>query len=336
MAASPPPRPDLPIVIVGAGVAGAATAWHLRRLGVASVLLLEAEDRVGLHASGRNAAIVRTHPEAPQLERFFEDGLRQLRALPTGIYHPTGGVLLGTGADEARSHHAQLTGTGTHDPDTGTVEGAALLDHLVRDLPVRTRCRVQSWAPGHDGVQVETNQGPLEAHTLVLATGAWAGPMGDLPLQALNRHLFVSAVDERIAADGPWVWDEEADYYVRPYRGAWMLCVCDETPAPAGSQPVDPAVARALLACLKQHQPELADLAIEQTWVGQRTFAPDRLPVVGFDPRMPGLFHISALGGYGITLCLSLGQLAAEVILGRTDVPPALRPDRLLPAPTTS
>ena len=336
MAAAPPPRPDLPIVIVGAGVAGAATAWHLRRLGLGPVLLLEAEERVGLHASGRNAAIVRTHPEAPQLARFFEEGLRQLRALPADIYHPTGGLLIGPGTDEAQTYHPQLAGSGTHHPDTGTVEGARLLDHLVRDLPVRTRCRVESWAPSEHGLQVETNQGPLEAHTLVLATGAWAGAMADLPMTPLNRHLFVSAADDRITADGPWVWDEEADYYVRPYRGAWMLYICDETPAPAGSQPVDPAAARALMTCLARHQPGLADCKIEQTWVGQRTFAPDRLPVVGFDPRTPGLFHVGALGGYGITLCLALGQLAAGVLLGRASVPPELRPDRLLPAQATN
>jgi D-arginine dehydrogenase len=336
MPALPPPGPDCPIVIVGAGVAGAATAWHLRRLGAGPVLLLEAEEQVGLHASGRNAAIVRTHPEVPFLQPYFEEGLDQLRVLPDDIYKPCGGLLIGPGSARADAYHADVRGTGTWHPRAGTVDGGRLLDLLLRDLPVRTRCRVETWSSHDGGLALETNQGCVQAHTLVLATGAWAGGMGALPLEPLNRHLFVTAVDPAIDQEGPWVWDERADYYVRPYRGAWMLCVCDETPAAPGSQPVDPAVASRLAARLRAHQPALAMQEVAHAWVGQRTFAPDRLPVVGFDPRTPRLFHVGALGGYGITLCLSIGRMAAEVITGRAEVPPELRPDRLLPARTTT
>jgi D-arginine dehydrogenase len=45
------------IVIIGAGFAGAATADHLARRGVGDVVVLEAEPRAGVHASGKNAAL---------------------------------------------------------------------------------------------------------------------------------------------------------------------------------------------------------------------------------------------------------------------------------------
>lgn len=53
-------RGAVDIVIVGGGVVGAATAWHLSRLGAGRVLLLE-RDGLASGGTGRSTAIVRTH-----------------------------------------------------------------------------------------------------------------------------------------------------------------------------------------------------------------------------------------------------------------------------------
>ena len=39
---------------------------------------------------------------------------------------------------------------------------------------------------------------------------------------------------------------------------------------------------------------------VVHSWAGLRTFAPDRVPVVGFDPQVAGLFWCAGQGGYGI------------------------------------
>ena len=61
--ASPSHHDPLPsaadVVVVGGGFAGASTAFHLARLGVHDVVLLEGDDQPGTHASGLNAAMVR-------------------------------------------------------------------------------------------------------------------------------------------------------------------------------------------------------------------------------------------------------------------------------------
>lgn len=54
------PLPDrVAVVVVGAGFAGAATAWALSRSAFGPGLVLEQEESYGFHASGRNAAILR-------------------------------------------------------------------------------------------------------------------------------------------------------------------------------------------------------------------------------------------------------------------------------------
>lgn len=66
---SPPPRPldgdaEVDVVIVGAGIAGVATAFHVLRATRSSVLLVE-RDRVGRGATGRNAGQLVTYTERP-------------------------------------------------------------------------------------------------------------------------------------------------------------------------------------------------------------------------------------------------------------------------------
>ena len=58
---------DFEFVIIGAGFAGAATAYHLSRRGISDILLLEQESIPGFHSSGRNAAMMRQCVPDPDL-----------------------------------------------------------------------------------------------------------------------------------------------------------------------------------------------------------------------------------------------------------------------------
>jgi len=80
--------------------------------------------------------------------------------------------------------------------------------------------------------------------------------------------------------------------------------------------------------------------AIRHKWAGLRTFAPDRTPLAGFDPRAPGFFWLAAQGGYGVQTAPALNRMAAGLIVD--GVVPAdiqafgvtgaeLNPARLLP-----
>lgn len=120
------------------------------------------------------------------------------------------------------------------------------------------------------------------------------------------------------------MWDEAAGYYMRPWGEARLVCGCDETPADPGVTESDPDVLDALRHKIEAAQPRWAPLVLARHWVGQRTFAPDRRPVVGWEPKTPGLLHVAGLGGSGITLCMGLGRLAADILLGRREAPPEL------------
>ena len=56
--------------------------------------------------------------------------------------------------------------------------------------------------------------------------------------------------------------------------------------------------------------------AVERSWAGLRSFAPDRLPVYGFDPAEPGFFWCVGQGGFGIQTAPAASRLAAAALLG--------------------
>jgi D-arginine dehydrogenase len=54
------------------------------------------------------------------------------------------------------------------------------------------------------------------------------------------------------------------------------------------------------------------------SWAGLRSFAPDRTPVVGFDPAAEGFFWLAGQGGYGVQTAPALASVTLALCLGQT------------------
>lgn len=104
-------------VIVGAGFAGAATAYHLARRGCADILLLEQESIPGFHSSGRNAAMLRQCVADPELTKLARAGANFIRHLPADWpnevpFRQNGSLLLGSGAGWEKLQRDARVGVG--------------------------------------------------------------------------------------------------------------------------------------------------------------------------------------------------------------------------------
>ncbi len=317
-------------VIVGAGMAGAATAYHLRKRGVRDVLILEKEPLPGQHSSGLNASMIREVVEDDVVQEFTTRGARAIRQGDLCPFRKCGSVLLGMGDDNVAVYFPLATGHGLWCPDDGVVETAALLETYLRGQRLLCNTELRSWRSDDRGVSIETNNGTIHARILVNAAGPWAGMVGDLPMKPLRRHLFQTPPIESIGREWPIVWDIKNGLYFRPENGGLLLCVCDERGAEPGDYRLDHNVRYDLAHAMNDLQPSLRDLPIKTYWAGQRTFCEDRRFVIGFDPRCESLFHVAGLGGHGVTSSYAVGHSAAELLTGTSkDHPNLCAPDRL-------
>ena len=114
---------------------------------------------------------------------------------------------------------------------------------------------------------------------------------------------------------------DDVGIYVRPEGEGWLTSGCDEAiarPAPGpGSRGPLRELGRALaLEKVTRWFPKLEGLEPMGGWTGLRTFAPDRRPVLGEDPDLPGLHWCAGLGGFGVTCGLAAGEAVAAWLMG--------------------
>ncbi len=322
---------DVDVLIVGAGLGGAATAYHLTRRTRARTLVVEQEAVPGVHSSGRNAAIVRQRSDDPALAGLLREGASHLRSGCLGSFEQRGLMDLGLGDEDVRRYFPRARGRGLWCPKDGTVDVAGVLQTYLAGIRVRFDTKVVGWTGRGSELRVDTNQGEIVCRVLVNAAGPWAGALGDLPLTPMNRHLLVTPPMDWADPRWPCVWDERNGLYFRPESGGLLLSCCDEFSSEPGDYREDPAILEQLAEKVASLQPDLGELSISSMWVGQRVFAPDRRFVIGFDPREGRVFHVAGLGGHGVTASFAVGRLAAELITGGyAEGSDAFMPSRLL------
>ena len=89
------------------------------------------------------------------------------------------------------------------------------------------------------------------------------------------------------------------------------------------SDRIDPAILREIAGKAIRLFPALRSVPLMRAYGGLRPYLPDHLPVIGLDPRAPGVWHAAGHEGAGIGLAPATGRLVAELF---TDTPPHLDP----------
>jgi D-arginine dehydrogenase len=358
------------IVVIGAGIAGASLAAELAA--TARVLLLEREARPGMHSTGRSAAMFHLTYGGPRVQPLSALALERFGALdprfwPHPVLAPRGMVMIADEAGEAALTEQVAHSSGALVPVT-TAEAqarfpllrpeaftAAAIDESGQDIDVDAlhqgylrqfaarggmlMCRVaitRITRSGGDWVLGTTN-GPVTTPLLVNAAGAWGDQLAQMAGVApigLQPKLRTAALIE--APDGsnhwPMLIDALETFYVKPDAGRFILSPADETDVEAHDAAGDDMT----LAEGAERMAHYIDWEVRKkpaAWAGLRTFSPDRVPVIGFDPEAIGFFWLVGQGGFGVQSAGGVAALAAHLIApGAFDRPAGIDPQDYAPA----
>ena len=340
------------LAIIGAGMAGASLAAELVALGAGRVGLLEGESQPGYHATGRSAAFWQETYGGPGVQPLTTASGPVLEQL--GFLHPRGGLHLARAQDRAEldAFVAEFSALGVAMTPLDRAEIAALvpglrpawvagaMEHTCRDIDVaglhqhylrlarqggaNVLCNARVAAAARAGGlwRLTLADGRIiEAEAVVNAAGAWADPVAELfgaaPLgiTPLRRTMAQIRVGADVSSSLPLVMDMGGTFYFKPEAGRIWLTPHDETPMP----PCDVAPEEIDIAIAIDRFEQVVDWPVqrlEHKWAGLRSFAPDRLPVYGWDARVPGLFWCAGQGGFGIQTAPAAAAMAARLVLG--------------------
>jgi len=203
---------DIDLLVVGAGIVGLASAWRLQGAHPAArVRVIDKEDRLAAHQSGRNSGVLHSglyyrpgSRKARNCRRGREQMIRycEERRIPLRI---CGKLVLATRAEEL-PRLAELAERGRrngvecrelepeafrewepearglralHVPEAGVVDYRAVCEALAREIrerggEIRLGVRLRSARPERGGVRVQTTGGDFHARMLINCAGLHA------------------------------------------------------------------------------------------------------------------------------------------------------------------
>ena len=348
------------IAIVGAGIAGASLAAAIGSR--AQVLLLEAEDQPGYHATGRSAAFWSETYGGPDIQPLTTASGAALR--DGGYLDPLGAVHIGRREDAAAAAAllGEFAGTpvalaaidpqplipglrpdwtlGVGEPSCAYIDVARLHgDYLAAarrtGTKVRTGAKVSAGTRRGAGWRLTLEDGAkVDADVVVNAAGAWADDlaarcgMATLGIRPFRRTMVQLLTDPPAPSDLPFVIDLSGALYFKPEAGGRLwLSPHDEHPVEAhdvAAEELDVAIAIDRF----ERVVDWRVVRVERSWAGLRSFAPDRLPVYGYAAE--GFFWFAGQGGFGIQTAPAAAALGAALLLG-DPVPAGLDATRYAP-----
>ena len=188
---------------------------------------------------------------------------------------------------------------------------------------VRERCRVDRIAAHavHCGDEV------LCAETVVLAAGAESPALvPELPIvprkgclaltdsrPGLVRHQLVEL---GYLAHAHTMSAESVAFNVEPRAGGHVL-VGSSRELVGWDAALDLRVVARMLARAAEFMPALASTPMVRTWTGFRPATPDKLPLIGAWPPIPGVWIAAGHEGLGITTSLATARIVADLVAGR-------------------
>jgi glycine/D-amino acid oxidase-like deaminating enzyme len=343
---------DTDILVIGGGIAGISAGARLAP--DARVVVLEREAMLAHHASGRSAAMYEPTYGLPPVVGLSMASGDFLRADPA-LMRPRGLMLVGRADQEAAFRHdceelhaapieleaafarvpilnRQSLALAAVTSRAWDIDTDLLIQGFARTVranggEIRLKSQVGAITRTARGWRVTAGGQDFEAARIVNAAGAWAdqvAAMAGIPtigFQPYRRSMArIQAPDGQDVSLWPMLMGAGESWYAKPDAGALIV-------SPAEEHPMDPHDAFADDMVLAEGLARYEEMVTEPVtrlianWAGLRTFAPDRVLVLGPDPVDPAFIWSAGQGGYGFQTAPAASQLIADLTLGR---PPAL------------
>lgn len=339
-------HPD--VVVMGAGIIGAACAQALKARGLDVLVVDRHGPASGTSAAGEGNVLLSDKEPGPELElaKVSRDLWPELAE--DAEWEEKGGLVVATTPDASeplKAFAAKQRAAGVdaceltaeealqQEPHLNPAITAAV--HYLQDAqlnPVkatRTLLRgiriTRAEVSATDGRSVTTADGVISCGAVVNATGPWARNFGvnvlprrgvvlvTTPIPGTIRHKVYDADYVGAVASGDA--DLQTSGVVESTQAGTVL-IGSSRQRKGFDDTIESKVLKALALKAIALFPMLSGVPVMRAYGGFRPYAPDHLPIIGEDPRTPGLWHATGHEGAGVGLAPATGRLLADLLTG--------------------
>lgn len=340
------------VVVVGAGLVGAAVAANLATEGL-DVAVLDARS-VASGATGRTAGLISGLP-VPYAQAVEEYGRETAQALwqltvdnrarlisacerlgldversgslaltadveEAGLLQASAEMLNADGF-RARFEASDPLGRGfvaaLHYPDDVVVDAVALTEKLLQahQIPTHTGTEVYRLDQEGDNVRVLAHQLTVKASTVVLAVNAYASLLDDYfadKIAPIRGYILVTRPLDERLVTIP---GNAGPFTFRQTSDNRLLLTAwrPEYAAPAAG-PNDEGAEVDLMRFVGRHFPQVSD-QFTHRWSSVMGVSRDGLPLLGALPHLPQVFFAIGFAGYGLGLTFAAADLLTDLIV---------------------
>jgi glycine/D-amino acid oxidase-like deaminating enzyme len=354
------------VVVIGAGIVGAACAHMLAREKLSVTVVEPAVVGGGATAAGMGHIVVMDDSE-PQfaLTKYSRDLWDALipELPPEAEYERRGTLWVAADEEEMAAVYSKAAYYHERDvravvlseaelrsaepnlrrglagalliPDDGVVYAPFVAQWLLsRATRIERRAPVSAVARG--SVQL-SNGDSIQCKHVVCAAGAWATALfPDLPIRPRKGHLAITdrypgfvhhqLVELGYLKSAHGHSNESVAFNIQPRATGQVLIGSSRQYGEERSR-IDAPILSRMLARAIEYMPSLAQLSVIRTWTGFRAATEDKLPLLG--PVDDGIYLATGHEGLGITTSLGSAALITDMLL---EQPPTISAGSYLPS----
>jgi len=182
--------------------------------------------------------------------------------------------------------------------------------------------------------EVITNRGNIACGMVVNATGAFGSQIGqmigvDLPVQPIRRQCVTTGELDFVRPDFPMVVDVASGLYFHKESKGLLLGWADPDVKPSTDISIDPDYTDNILERALDRIPQLETAEVANQWAGLYEVTPDHRAIIGYEPKVEGLFHVLGFSGHGLMQAPAAGLICSQIL---TDQKPEIDISDLSPA----
>ncbi len=172
-------------------------------------------------------------------------------------------------------------------------------------------------------VAVKTSKGDISTPLVINCAGPHAKLIGamvgaEVPVEPIRRQIVTTGQLDFIKPTFPMVVDVKSGLYCHKESKGMLLGWADFSVKPSFDISIDPDYTDTILEKALDRIPQLETAEVANQWAGLYETTPDHRAIIGWEPAVEGMFHVTGFSGHGFMHAPAAGLVTAEILTDKT------------------